>query len=64
MKSAAMSVDWQAKLQTKQARLSKIPCIFPASREFRPETGSQQTGSSATNPPDIAAYFWFRQSLE
>jgi hypothetical protein len=34
MKSAAMSVDWQAKLRTKLAHLSKIPCIFPASREF------------------------------
>ena len=32
----------------KRPDFRKIPCKFPVSREFRPETGSQPTGSSAS----------------
>jgi hypothetical protein len=36
-----------------------LPAFSEKAGRFRPETGSQPTGSSATKPLDTAAYFRF-----
>jgi hypothetical protein len=42
----------------------KLPVNFPVSREFRPETGSLLTGSSAMHLTNITPYFQFPWSTE
>src|ERR1700720_1334499 len=41
-----------------------LPAFSEKAGRFRPETGSQPTGSSAIHLPDVTVYFQFRQSAE
>ena len=36
-------------------RIAKFPCIFPVNREFRTETGSQQTARTTTQSEGLAS---------